>query len=92
MVRTIKRRRRREIPQPLLVEIWNVFVPDNFKPPSLSPTAFNTQIAIIEAIESLKCKLLSGTHKEATLHKPSLFFHRRIPRRDKNVDPSILVQ
>jgi len=64
--------------QPLSTEIWNALVPENFKPPSLSSfdgksdpmehiTPFNTQMALLGVSESLKCKLLSGTLKEAAL-------------------------
>ena len=64
--------------QPLSSVIWNTQVSDNFKSPPLSAfdgktdpteniTAFNTQVAIIRAVDPLKCKLLSGTLKEAAL-------------------------
>ncbi|MCI52690.1 hypothetical protein A2U01_0073936, partial [Trifolium medium] len=58
--------------------LWDAPVPENFKIPNL-PTfegrtdplehlmAVGTQLAIIGATEHLKCKLLSGTLKEAAL-------------------------
>ncbi|KAK2355274.1 hypothetical protein QL285_092698 [Trifolium repens] len=64
--------------QPLAQALWDARVPENFKTPHLptfdgktDPTehlmAVGTQIAIIGAAEHLKCKLLSGTLKEASL-------------------------
>ncbi|MCI71381.1 hypothetical protein A2U01_0092644, partial [Trifolium medium] len=62
--------------QPLAQALWDAPVPDNFKIPNL-PTfegktnplehlmAVGTQLAIIGAAEYLKCKLLSGTLKDA---------------------------
>ncbi|MCH85525.1 hypothetical protein A2U01_0006371, partial [Trifolium medium] len=62
--------------QPLAQALWDAPVPENFKIPNL-PTfegrtdplehlmAVGTQLAIIGAAEHLKCKLLSGTLKEA---------------------------
>ncbi|MCI18391.1 hypothetical protein A2U01_0039545, partial [Trifolium medium] len=64
--------------QPLSQALWDAKVPDNFKTPHL-PTfdgksdpsehlmAVGTQTAIIGAAEHLKCKLLSGTFKDAAL-------------------------
>lgn len=65
-------------PQPLIDVIMNDLVPPNFKPPPLESydgrrdpqehlTAFDTQMAIIGAHETLKCKLFSGTMKGAAL-------------------------
>jgi hypothetical protein len=64
--------------QPLSQELWDAKVPDNFRTPHLpsfdgksDPTehlmAVGTQTAIIGAADNLKCKLLSGTLKEALL-------------------------
>ena len=64
--------------QPLAQALWDARVPENFKTPHLptfdgktDPTehlmAVGTQTAIIGAAEHLKCKLLSGTLKEAAL-------------------------
>ncbi|MCI38757.1 hypothetical protein A2U01_0059986 [Trifolium medium] len=64
--------------QPLAQALWDVSVPENFKTPHLpvfdgksDPTehlmAVGTQTAIIGATKHLKCKLLSGTFKEAAL-------------------------
>ncbi|KAK2391050.1 hypothetical protein QL285_064544 [Trifolium repens] len=64
--------------QPLAQDLWDARVPENFKTPHLpkfdgktDPTehlmAVGTQTAIIGAAEHLKCKLLSGTLKEAAL-------------------------
>jgi hypothetical protein len=64
--------------QPLSQALWDAKVLENFKTPNL-PTfdgksdpsehlmAVGTQTAIIGAADHLKCKLLSGTLKEATL-------------------------
>ncbi|WJX58397.1 hypothetical protein P8452_43858 [Trifolium repens] len=64
--------------QPLAQALWDARVPENFKTPHL-PTfdgktdpsehlmAVGTQTAIIGAADHLKCKLLSGTLKEAAL-------------------------
>ncbi|KAK2368233.1 hypothetical protein QL285_081442 [Trifolium repens] len=64
--------------QPLAHTLWDARVPENFKTPHL-PTfdgktdpsehlmAVGTQTAIIGAADHLKCKLLSGTLKEAAL-------------------------
>ncbi|GAU43737.1 hypothetical protein TSUD_365860 [Trifolium subterraneum] len=64
--------------QPLRQSLWNSKVPDSFKSPHL-PTfdgktdplehlmAVGTHTAIIGAPEHLKCKLLSGTFKDAAL-------------------------
>ncbi|KAK2368694.1 hypothetical protein QL285_081871 [Trifolium repens] len=64
--------------QPLAQTLWDARVPENFKTPHL-PTfdgktdpsehlmAVGTQTAIIGAADHLKCKLLSGTLKEAAL-------------------------
>ncbi|MCH83750.1 hypothetical protein A2U01_0004576, partial [Trifolium medium] len=64
--------------QPLNQTLWDARVPDNFKAPHL-PTfegksdpsehlmAVGTQTAIIGAAEHLKCKILSGTFKDAAL-------------------------
>ncbi|GAU45985.1 hypothetical protein TSUD_401250 [Trifolium subterraneum] len=64
--------------QPLRQSLWDSKVPDNFKSPHL-PTfdgktdhvehlmAVRTQTAIIGAPEHLRCKLLSGTLKDAAL-------------------------
>ncbi|KAK2449364.1 hypothetical protein QL285_008566 [Trifolium repens] len=64
--------------QPLTQALWDARVPENFKTPHL-PTfdgktdpsehlmAVGTQTAIIGAADHLKCKLLSGTLKEAAL-------------------------
>jgi hypothetical protein len=64
--------------QPLSQALWDARVPENFKTPHL-PTfdgktdlsehliAVGTQTAIIGAADHLKCKLLSGTLKEAAL-------------------------
>ncbi|KAK2442661.1 hypothetical protein QL285_013838 [Trifolium repens] len=64
--------------QPLAQALWDARVPENFKTPDL-PTfdgktdpsehlmAVGTQTAIIGAADHLKCKLLSGTLKEAAL-------------------------
>jgi len=65
-------------PQSLSTEIWNPSVPENFKPPHLSTfdgrgdpiehvTAFNTRMAVVGAVDSLKCKLLAGTFSDAAL-------------------------
>ncbi|KAK2394924.1 hypothetical protein QL285_056701 [Trifolium repens] len=64
--------------QPLAQALWDARVPENFKTPHLptfdgktDPTehlmAVGTQTAITGAAEHLKCKLLSGTLKEAAL-------------------------
>ncbi|GAU49429.1 hypothetical protein TSUD_181760 [Trifolium subterraneum] len=65
--------------QPLRQSLWDSKVPDNFKSPHL-PTfdgktdhvehlmVVGTQTAIIGAPEHLRCKLLSGTLKDAALH------------------------
>ncbi|WJX67582.1 hypothetical protein P8452_52038 [Trifolium repens] len=64
--------------QPLAQIRWDARVPENFKTPHLPafdgktdplehPMAVGTQTAIIGATDHLKCKLLSGTLKEATL-------------------------
>ncbi|MCI43390.1 hypothetical protein A2U01_0064627, partial [Trifolium medium] len=67
-----------ETSQPLAQNLWETQVPPNFKIPHL-PTfdgkidplehlmAIGTQTAIIGAEEHLKCKLLSGTFKEAAM-------------------------
>ncbi|MCI42139.1 hypothetical protein A2U01_0063375, partial [Trifolium medium] len=64
--------------QPLTQALWETQVPPNFKIPHL-PTfdgktdplehlmAVGTQTSIIGAEEHLKCKLLSGTFKDAAL-------------------------
>ncbi|KAK2445921.1 hypothetical protein QL285_016792 [Trifolium repens] len=64
--------------QPLAQALWDARVPENFRTPHL-PTfdgktdpsehlmAVGTQTAIIGAADHLKCKLLSGTLKEAVL-------------------------
>ncbi|GAU37228.1 hypothetical protein TSUD_375300 [Trifolium subterraneum] len=64
--------------QPLRQSLWDFKVPDNFKSPHL-PTfdgktdpvehlmAVGTQTAIIGALEHLRCKLVSGTLKDAAL-------------------------
>ncbi|GAU32582.1 hypothetical protein TSUD_146960 [Trifolium subterraneum] len=64
--------------QPFRQSLWDSKVPDNFKSPHL-PTfdgktdpvehlmAVGTQTAIIGAPEHLRCKLLSGTFKDAAL-------------------------
>ncbi|GAU10506.1 hypothetical protein TSUD_422860, partial [Trifolium subterraneum] len=64
--------------QPLRQSLWDSKVPDNFKSPHL-PTfdgktypvehlmAVGTQTGIIEKPEHLRCKLLSGTLKDAAL-------------------------
>jgi hypothetical protein len=64
--------------QPLAHTLWDARVPENFKTPHL-PTfdgktdpsehlmAVGTQTVIIGAADHLKCKLLSGTLKEAAL-------------------------
>ncbi|MCI15326.1 hypothetical protein A2U01_0036464, partial [Trifolium medium] len=64
--------------QPLAQSLWDTQVPPNFKIPHL-PTfdrktgplehlmAVGTQTSIIGAKEHLKCKLLSGTFKDAAL-------------------------
>ncbi|GAU30655.1 hypothetical protein TSUD_31270 [Trifolium subterraneum] len=66
--------------QPLRQSLWDSKVPDNFKSPHL-PTfdgktdpvehlmAVGTQTAIIGAPEHLRCKLLSGTLKDAALRR-----------------------
>ena len=65
-------------PQPLSVEIWNAPIQDNFKPPHLATfdgrgdpmehvTAFNNRMVVVEAADSLKCKLLAGTFTDAAL-------------------------
>ncbi|MCI41422.1 hypothetical protein A2U01_0062655, partial [Trifolium medium] len=65
-------------PQPLAQEIWDALVPENFKVPNLPSfdektdplehlIAVDTQTAIIGVSEPLKCKLLSGTFKDAAL-------------------------
>jgi len=65
-------------PQPLSVEIYNAPVPENFKPPHISPfdgksdpmehiTEFNTRMVVVGAADSLKCKLLAGTLADAAL-------------------------
>jgi len=65
-------------PQPLSIEIWNVPVLEGFKSPSLPSfdgmgdpvehiTSFNTRMAVIMALDSLKCKLLAGTLSNAVL-------------------------
>ncbi|KAK2359589.1 hypothetical protein QL285_084949 [Trifolium repens] len=64
--------------QPLSQVLWDARVPENFKTPHLpvfdgktDPSehlmAVGTQTAIIGAADHLKCKLLSGTLKEAAL-------------------------
>ncbi|WJX92616.1 hypothetical protein P8452_74233 [Trifolium repens] len=64
--------------QPLSQILWDARVPENFKTPHLpafdgktDPSehlmAVGTQTAIIGAADHLKCKLLSGTLKEAAL-------------------------
>jgi hypothetical protein len=64
--------------QPLAQNLWDARVPDNFRTPHLpdfdgktDPTehlmAVGTKTAIIGATDHLKCKLLSGTLKDATL-------------------------
>ncbi|GAU41814.1 hypothetical protein TSUD_299800 [Trifolium subterraneum] len=65
--------------QPLRLALWDSKVPDNFKSPHL-PTfdgktdplehlmVVGTQNTIIGAPEHLRCKLLSGTFKDAALH------------------------
>ena len=64
--------------QPLAQTLWDARVPENFKTPHL-PTfdgktdpsehlmTVGTQTAIIGAADHLKCKLFSGTLKEAAL-------------------------
>jgi TolA-binding protein len=65
-------------PQPHSTEIWSVPVLDNFKVPSLTSydgkgkpvehvTTFNIRMAVVGAADSLKCKLLAGTLRKATL-------------------------
>ncbi|CAJ2642757.1 uncharacterized protein LOC123899916 [Trifolium pratense] len=67
-----------ETAQPLAQELWDTAVPPNLKMPHLPSfdgksdplehlMAVNTQTAIIGADEHLKCKLLSGTFKDAAL-------------------------
>jgi hypothetical protein len=64
--------------QPLAQDLWDARVPENFRTPHLpdfdgktDPTehlmAVGTKTAIIGAADHLKCKLLSGTLKEAAL-------------------------
>jgi hypothetical protein len=64
--------------QPLSQALWDARVPENFKTPHLQSfdgksdpsehlMAVATQTAIIGAADHLKCKLLSGTLKEAAL-------------------------
>jgi hypothetical protein len=64
--------------QPMSQALWDVKVPDNFKTlhlpscdekydPSNHLMAVGTQTTIIGATDHLKCKLFSGTLKEATL-------------------------
>ncbi|KAK2427854.1 hypothetical protein QL285_026409 [Trifolium repens] len=64
--------------QPLAQTLWDARVPENFKTPHLSAfdgktdpseqlMAVGTTTAIIGAADHLKCKLLSGTLKEAAL-------------------------
>ncbi|GAU51914.1 hypothetical protein TSUD_416970, partial [Trifolium subterraneum] len=64
--------------QPLRQSLWDSKVPDNFKSPHLTTfdgktnpvehlMAVGTQTAIIGAPEHLRCKLLSGTLKDAAL-------------------------
>lgn len=65
-------------PQPLLDDIWKESLLENFKPPSLAKfdecsdpykhvTSINTQMATIGATNSMKCKLLSCTFRDATM-------------------------
>jgi hypothetical protein len=64
--------------QPLAEELWKNPIPENLKIPNLPSfdgktdplehlMAVWTQMALIGAAEPLKCKLLSGTFKDATL-------------------------
>jgi hypothetical protein len=64
--------------QPLAQDLWDARVPENFRTPHLpdfdgktDPTehlmVVGTKTAIIGAADHLKCKLLSGTLKEAAL-------------------------
>lgn len=66
-------------PQLLTMEIWDNQVPDNFKPPPLATfdgksdpqehsITINAKISIIRATDSLKCKLMVGTLKDAATH------------------------
>jgi len=65
-------------PQPLSAKIWNAPVPENFKAPSITSydgkgdpvehiTSFNTCMAIVGVINSLKCKVRARTLREAAL-------------------------
>lgn len=65
-------------PQPIYAEIWNALVPKNFKLTSLADfdgksdpqehiIDINTHMDFIGATDSLECKLMPGTLKEATL-------------------------
>jgi len=65
-------------PQLLSAEIWNAFVPENFKSLSLSSfdgksrpmehvTTFNTCMVVVGVADSLKCKLHRGTFRDAAL-------------------------
>lgn len=65
-------------PLPLSDKIWEATIPKGIKPPSFPKfdgcsgpyehvASINTQMTIIKAPESLKCKLLSNTFKDDAL-------------------------